>query len=146
MLLGRNTRIGRLLGPPVTAMAITFLLASVGILAPGGTPAAKSMQLLSLQLATPLLLLGADLRDCASRCGPLLYAFLLASFAACVLAWNVPGRMLQTALGVDGLVILAALMAKIIGGGINALAELLRHFQSQRSFPYCWRLGLLPSS
>jgi len=124
-VLGKSTRVGRLLGPPVTAMAITFFLASVGILAPGGTSAAKSMQLLSLQLATPLLLLGADLRDCASRCGPLLYAFLLASFAtiiACVFAWNVSGGMLQTALGVDGLIIAAALMAKNIGGGINYVA------------------------
>ena len=125
-LLGKTTKIGRLLGPPVTAMAITFLLASIGVLAPGGTPAAKSLQLLSLQLATPLLLLGADLRDCASRCGPLLYAFLLASFAtttACLVAWRVSGRMLQTALGaVDGLIIAAALMAKNIGGGINYVA------------------------
>ena len=124
-LLGKTTKIGRLLGPPVTAMAITFLLASVGVLAPGGTPAAKSLQLLSLQLATPLLLLGADLRDCASRCGPLLYAFLLASVAtttACVVAWRASGRMLQTALGVDGLIIAAALMAKNIGGGINYVA------------------------
>ena len=124
-LLGKSTRVGRLLGPPVTAMAITFLLASVGILAPGGTSAAKSMQLLSLQLATPLLLLGADLRDCASRCGPLLSAFLLASFAtfvACILAWKVSGAMLQTALGVDGLIIASALMAKNIGGGIKYVA------------------------
>lgn len=124
-LAGKTTKIGRLLGPPVTAMAITFLLASIGVLAPGGTPAAKSMQLLSLQLATPLLLLGADLRDCASRCGPLLYAFLLASFAtsaACIVAWRASGKMLQTALGVDGLIIAAALMAKNIGGGINYVA------------------------
>jgi uncharacterized membrane protein len=124
-LAGKTTKIGRLLGPPVTAMAITFLLASIGVLAPGGTPAAKSMQLLSLQLATPLLLLGADLRDCASRCGPLLYAFLLASLAtaaACIVAWRVSGKMLQTAMGVDGLIIAAALMAKNIGGGINYVA------------------------
>lgn len=125
-LLGKTTRIGRLLGPPVTAMAITFLLASVGVLAPGGTTAAKSLQLLSLQLATPLLLLGADLRDCASRCGPLLYAFLVASFAtivACILAWKVSGGMLTTALGIhDGIIIAAALMAKNIGGGINYIA------------------------
>ena len=32
--LGKSTAIGRLLGPPVTAMALTFLLASIGIMPP----------------------------------------------------------------------------------------------------------------
>ena len=80
-VIGTTTRIGRLLGPPVTAMALTFGLASIGILNPGGTLAAKSLQLLSLQLATPLILLGADLRDCVQRCGPLLLSFAAASMA-----------------------------------------------------------------
>lgn len=80
-VIGTTTRIGRLLGPPVTAMALTFGLASIGILNPGGTIAAKSLQLLSLQLATPLILLGADLRDCVQRCGPLLLSFAAASMA-----------------------------------------------------------------
>lgn len=110
----------------MTAMAMTFFLATIGILHPGGTSAARSLQLLSLQLATPLLLLGADLRDCASRCGPLLQAFLVASFAtivACLLGWHFCGRLLQRALGNDdGLIIAAALMAKNIGGGINYVA------------------------
>jgi uncharacterized membrane protein len=106
-------------------MAMSFFLATIGILHPGGTPAAKSLQLLSLQLATPLLLLGADLRDCSSRCGPLLQAFLAASFAtivACLVAWRVCGHLLQRGLGKDGLIIAAALMAKNIGGGINYVA------------------------
>jgi uncharacterized membrane protein len=124
-VLGRKTNIGRLLGGPVTAMAMTFFIASIGILSPGGTAASKSLQLLSLQLATPLILLGADLRDCVARCGPLLGSFLVASLAtivACSVGWFVSGRLLTAALGVDGLSIAAALMAKNIGGGINYIA------------------------
>lgn len=124
--LGTTTKLGCLLGPPVTAMALTFLLASVSILNPGGTPAAKSLQLLSLQLATPLILLGADLRDCVGRCGPLLVSFAVASLAtlvACLVGWKMTGGLLQGALGAkDGLAIAAALMAKNIGGGINYIA------------------------
>ncbi|KAI2506968.1 Protein of unknown function (DUF819) [Fragilaria crotonensis] len=123
--LGKSTGVGRLLGPPVTAMALTFCFASVGVLNPGGTEAAKSLQLICLQLATPLLLLGADLRDCASRCGPLLEAFLVASVAtivACTVGWVTCGTLLTKALGRDGLVVAAALMAKNVGGGINYVA------------------------
>jgi uncharacterized membrane protein len=124
-VIGKKTRIGRLLGPPVTAMALTFLLASIGVLHPGGTAAAKSLQLLSLQMATPLILLGADLRDCLSRCGPLLASFLTAAVstvAACLVGWFTSRSMLQAALGNDGLIIASALMAKNIGGGINYIA------------------------
>ncbi|CAB9519021.1 Protein of unknown function (DUF819) [Seminavis robusta] len=125
-VLGKTTRIGKLLGPPVTAMALTFGLASIGILHPGGTPAATALQLLSLQLATPLILLGADLRDCVARCGPLLLSFMVAAMAtliACLVGWRLTGCLLQSALGPrDGLAIAAALMAKNIGGGINYVA------------------------
>lgn len=124
-VLGKSTAIGRLLGPPVTAMALTFALATVGVLNPGGTVAAKSLQLLALQLATPLILLGADFRDAARRCGPLLVSFLAASVAtviACLVGWQLAGPSLTRALGRDGLVIAAALMAKNIGGGINYIA------------------------
>lgn len=123
--LGKTTAIGRLLGPPVTAMALSFLLASVGITNPGGTQVAKSLQLLSLNFATPLMLLGADLQNCVSRCGPLLPTFLAASMAtviACVFGWLLTGPMLMAALGKDGIIIAAALMAKNIGGGINYIA------------------------
>jgi uncharacterized membrane protein len=125
-VLGKSTRIGRLLGPPVTAMAVTFAMASIGVLNPGGTAAAKALQLLSLQLATPLILLGADLRDGVQRCGPLLLSFAVAAMAtliACLVGWFLTGSLLQGALGKkDGLAIAAALMSKNIGGGINYVA------------------------
>lgn len=106
-------------------MTTVFLLASTGILHPGGTLAAKSMQLFCLQLATPLILLGADLRDAAKQCGPLLISFAMASLAtliAAVVGWRITGVLLSDALGPDGLIIAAALLAKNIGGGINYIA------------------------
>jgi hypothetical protein len=44
-VIGKTTVAGWLLGPPVTAMALTFMLASLGVLNPGGTAAAKTLQL-----------------------------------------------------------------------------------------------------
>lgn len=123
--LGKTTAVGRLLGAPVTAMTITFILASIGILNPGGTAASKFLQLLTLQLATPLVLLGADLRDCVTRCGPLLPSFLcavLSTVVACFIGWGCSNKLLTAALGRDGLIIAAALMAKNIGGGLNYIA------------------------
>lgn len=127
-ILGNDTKIGRLLGPPVTAMTMTFVLASIGLLSPGGTVTATQLQTLSLQLATPLVLLGAgDLREAFDQCGPLLRSFLLAAVATgtgAVVGYAAVGAALRRALGSnrDGLVIAAALLAKNIGGGINYVA------------------------
>jgi uncharacterized membrane protein len=124
-ILGRTTVLGRLLGPPVSAMALTFAAATVGLLNPGGTMAAKSLQSLSLQLATPLVLLGADLRDAVSKSGSLVASFCMASFStvfACLVGWKLNCTRLSSVLGRDGLVIAAALLAKNIGGGINYIA------------------------
>ena len=126
-VLGQKTMIGRLLGAPVTAMACTFAAASVGILHPGGTAAARALQLLSLQLATPLILLGADLRYARQSSGPLLVSFAVAAtgtLVACAVGWRLAGAALSRALpiGGDGLKIAAALLAKNIGGGINYIA------------------------
>ena len=125
--LGKSTAIGRLLGPPVTAMALTFLLATIGIMPPGGSGGATALQGMTLSLATPLLLLGADIKSARKSCGPLLISFILASAAtalACTAALTIgPTKsMLISALGADGIKVAAALMAKNIGGGINYFA------------------------
>ena len=122
-----RTKVGRLLGPPVTAMAIAFLLGSIQILPSGGSPAAKTIQSLSLQLATPLLLLSADLKEAKDSCGPLLQAFLYASLGtllASILAMITPIGSMVHRIGLqnDGVKIAAALMAKNIGGGLNYIA------------------------
>jgi len=125
--LGKSTAIGRLLGPPVTAMALTFLLASIGVMPPGGSAGATALQGMTLSLATPLLLLGADIKSARRSCGPLLISFVLASAAtvlACTAALTIgPTKsMLTAALGSDGIKVAAALMAKNVGGGINYFA------------------------
>jgi uncharacterized membrane protein len=123
--LGTRTAVGKLLGPPVTAMAIAFTFGSIGILPPGGSRGAKLLQILSIQLATPLLLLGVNIRSCRKSCGPLLVAFILASMGtilASVVAIPICSSPLKNALGIDGLKIAAALMAKNIGGGLNYVA------------------------
>ena len=121
-----GTLVGKLLGAPVSAMAIAFLLGSVGVLPAGGSAGCKMLQLLSLQLATPLLLIGADVREAAQRCGPLLLAFVIASGAtlvAGVIAIICTSHLLIPALGPhDSFKIAAALLAKNIGGGINYIA------------------------
>lgn len=140
-VVGKRTVIGRMLGPPVSAMTMAFVLASIGILNPGSTPAAKNLQLLSLQLATPLVLLAADLRDAAKQCGPLLVSFAVAAIAtmiACGIGWGIFGSALQTALGTNAVVIAAALMAKNIGGGINYIAVC----QSLQASPMAIAAGL----
>ena len=106
-------------------MAIAFLLGSTGILPSGGSQGQKILQLLSIQLATPLLLLGVNIRECRQRCGPLLKSFLLASFGtilASLVAFPICASGLQGAMGGDGLKIAAALMAKNVGGGLNYIA------------------------
>jgi len=106
-------------------MAIAFILGTIGILPSGGSQGQKILQLLSIQLATPLLLLGVNIRECRKRCGPLLKSFLLASFGsvlASFIALPLCNPLLQEAMGADGLKIAAALMAKNIGGGLNYVA------------------------
>mmetsp|Transcript_111401 Transcript_111401/g.322072 ORF Transcript_111401/g.322072 Transcript_111401/m.322072 type:complete len:364 (+) Transcript_111401:265-1356(+) len=124
-VLGKRTKIGQLLGPPVTAMALMFAFASIGVTNSGGTASAKSLQWIALNLATPLMLLGADLRDVLSRCGPLFVSFIAASMAtllASMVGWQICGSLLIKALQTDGIKIAAALLAKNIGGGINYIA------------------------
>jgi uncharacterized membrane protein len=143
-LVGKKTLVGKLLGAPVTAMAVAFVLSSVGfipsllstsatdwmtILPPGGSPSSTFLQNISLTLATPLLLLGTSLRGNALRqCGSLLGSFFIASFgtlAGAMIAFlisTIPRALLASVPNQDGLKIAAALLAKNIGGGINYMA------------------------
>ena len=78
-----------------------------------------------IQLATPLLLLGVNIKECRKRCGPLLIAFIAASLAtilASSIAYPICSPLLHNAMGTDGLKIAAALMAKNVGGGLNYIA------------------------
>lgn len=142
-LLGRTTTIGRLLGAPVTAMALSFALSSVDwiprlsssswalttLLPPGGSPASSFLQTTSLTLATPLLLLGTSIRGGAlRRCGSLLASFVVASsgtLLGAIAAMSIPHvrhGLLSSLPNGDGAIIASALLAKNIGGGINYVA------------------------
>lgn len=141
-LLGRTTLVGKLLGAPVTAMALTFVLSSVGwiptlsssgltwntLLPPGGSQASSFLQGVSLTLATPLLLLGTSIRGKAlQQCGALLGSFAIASVATLAgavlaLSCNIQQALVASLPNQDGIKIAAALLAKNIGGGINYMA------------------------
>ena len=143
-LLGKTSLVGRLLGAPVTAMALTFVLSSLDIipssnsnwltlLPSGGSQASAFLQTTSLTLATPLLLLGTSIRGKSlQRCGSLLGSFVVASLGTLVgaiLAITVPSA-LQMIPSIryaplpngEGIKIASALLAKNIGGGINYMA------------------------
>mmetsp|Transcript_16984 Transcript_16984/g.37114 ORF Transcript_16984/g.37114 Transcript_16984/m.37114 type:complete len:633 (+) Transcript_16984:242-2140(+) len=139
-------RVARLLGAPVTAMAITFLLASTNVLAPGGTQTSRNLQALAIRFATPWILLGADFRlggagsnskssnrtdggssSSDASVAPLVVGFGLASLATLAGGWvgykAAGGGLVGSALGNhNGPAIAAALLAKNIGGGINYVA------------------------
>ena len=118
------TRVGRALSGPVCAMAITFALTSTGVLPPA-SPLVGNAQLMAVQLATPLLLLSADLRAIGRRAGRLLPSFLLGTIGTTLGALcgaRLFGAPLVAAFGVDGMRACAALAAKNIGGGLNFVA------------------------
>lgn len=150
--LGQKTLIGRLLGAPVTAMALTFVLSSLSIvpsclshcsnwltlLPSGGSPSSAFLQSTSLTLATPLLLLGTSVRGKAlRRCGSLLGSFVVASLGTllgaiiAILVTSSSYFLRNSSHGFlgplalpndDGIKIASALLAKNIGGGINYMA------------------------
>jgi len=130
IVMSKRTTVGKLLGPPITALALTFLMATIRILPSGGTLAAQGLQSLCLYLATPLVLMGAEFRGAGKRCGPLILSFGLAALAtvgSSMVGWWLVGPTLNSALagcgGVeDGLKIAAGIMARNVGGGLNYMA------------------------
>ena len=122
-----RTQVGGALSGPVCAMLAGALLANVGVLPPPG-PHVSTIQTTVVSLATPLLLLGADLRVVFRSTRRLLGAFCLGSVATAVAA-SVSFYVLASAMhGVgsapdgDGWKVAAALTAKNIGGGLNYVA------------------------
>jgi uncharacterized membrane protein len=122
----RTTAVGRSLSGPVTAMLITFILTNIGVLPSGGSVHLTTLQGFVLRVATPLLLLGADLRKIMQETGVMLQAFLLGA-AGTLLGSVVAMTVLAGPLGAvgvtgDGWKVAAALTAKNIGGGLNFFA------------------------
>lgn len=124
--LERSTVVGRSLSGPVCAMLVTLVLTNLGVLPAAGSVHMSNLQGFVVKLATPLLLLGADLRKILRETGSLLLAFCLGTFSTLlgsILGYAMFGRSLST-LGVpgDGWKIASALTAKNIGGGLNFMA------------------------
>lgn len=71
-----KTKIGKSLSGPVTAMLLTTILTIIGILPMEGSIHITSLQGFVVKLATPLLLLGANLIEIFKETGTLLKAFL----------------------------------------------------------------------
>ncbi|KAG5181490.1 hypothetical protein JKP88DRAFT_270062 [Tribonema minus] len=123
-----RTKVGSALSGAVCSMLIASLLCNAGVIPPTGSPHTAALQIFAVKLATPLLLLGADLRKVLRETGKLLGVFLLAA-AGTALGATVATLLLRQQLAAveGGWRVLAALAAKNIGGGLNfvAAAELL---------------------
>ena len=123
---GQRTSAGRALSGPVCAMLAAWLAHLCGVLpAPG--PHIASVQLFCVTLATPLLLLGADVRSIFERTRRMSAAFGIG--AAATVAGSIAGYLLLAPLlrplgdvAGDGWKLAAALTAKNIGGGFNYVA------------------------
>ena len=91
---------------------------------------------MAVQLATPLLLLSADIRAIGRRAGRLLPSFLLGTVGTTLGALcgaRLFGVPLAAAFGADGMRACAALAAKNIGGGLNFVAVAAAFISGGRS-------------
>lgn len=127
-----RTKVGRSLSGPVTAMLLTTILTMIGVLPIGGSVHITSLQGFVVKLATPLLLLGADLGEIFRETGSLLRAFLVGTcgtLLGSMLGYSLFASQLQSigASG-DGWKIAGCITAKNIGGGLNfmAVADILK--------------------
>ena len=120
--LERNNKYFKALSAPVTAMLVTVVATNVGILPSTGSPFVADVQKFVVKLATPLLLLSADVQRIFRETGPMLKAFILGSFGTLLgslIGCTLLSQQLQT-IGVPGdWRIVAALLGKNIGGGLN---------------------------
>jgi len=113
-------------------MLLTTILTMVGVLPIGGSVHITSLQGFVVKLATPLLLLGADLGEIFRETGSLLRAFLVGTcgtLLGSMLGYSLFASQLQSigASG-DGWKIAGCITAKNIGGGLNfmAVADILK--------------------
>ncbi|CAM9535884.1 unnamed protein product, partial [Phaeothamnion confervicola] len=121
-----KTPAGNALSGAVCSMLLTAVACNVGILPAVGSAHLSALQGFVVQLATPLLLFGANLRRILKETDILLKAFAVAAVgtalgataAVCIAGASLAG--LEAVAGVWP--VLAALTAKNIGGGLNYVA------------------------
>lgn len=124
--LEKSTVIGKALSGPVCAMLISAFATNIGVLPSTGSIYITQLQSFVVKLATPLLLLGADLQKIYKETKGLTKAFLVGSIGTtlgAILSFAIFHKQLDD-VGVygDGWKIAAALTAKNIGGGLNFMA------------------------
>jgi uncharacterized membrane protein len=113
-------------------MLISAIATNIGILPTAGSIYITQLQSFVVKLATPLLLLGADLKAIFRETKGLLKAFFVGTagtLLGSILAYNLfASRLQEIGLPGDGWKIAAALTAKNIGGGLNfmAVVEILK--------------------
>lgn len=121
-----KTRIGRSLSGPVCAMLITATLTNVGVMPVEGSLYLSVLQSFVVKLATPLLLLSADLSKILEETGVLLKAFLVGALGTMLgsgLGYFLFANSMSTVgLQGDSWKVASALTAKNIGGGLNFMA------------------------
>jgi hypothetical protein len=117
-----DSAVGKALSGAVVSMLVTATLVAVGVLPSCSSAAVTGLQSLVVALATPLLLLSANLTVILRRTGRMLGSFLCGALGTTVGAvlgfWLLRGP-LSASLGASGWQICAALAAKNIGGGLN---------------------------
>ena len=121
--LEKNTKIGKALSAPVCSMLITAIATNIGILPTGGSIYLIALQSFVVKLATPLLLLGADLKKIIKETGIILKAFLLGTIGTLlgvITGYKIFSKPINAL--PDGIGAISALCAKNIGGGLNFMA------------------------
>lgn len=123
--LEKTTAFGKALSAPVCSMLLSVILTNLNILPADGSPHLKALVDFSVKLATPMLLLSADLKKTYKEAGAtLLFAFFLGTVGTMlgsVIAYILFGAQIASSLGTmgDGWKLASALTAKNIGGGLN---------------------------
>ena len=121
--LEKNTKVGKALSAPVCSMLITAIATNIGILPAGGSIYLTALQSFVVKLATPLLLLGADLKKIIKETGIILKAFLLGTIGTLlgvIIGYKIFAEPINAL--PDGIGAISALCAKNIGGGLNFMA------------------------
>ncbi|CAM9241484.1 unnamed protein product [Choristocarpus tenellus] len=124
-----KTRVGQSLSGAVCAMLVSSVMTNVGIFPADASPHLRDLQGFVVKLATPLLLLGADLSKIFLQTGSLLKAFVLAALGTTIGAVAGAALLSRPLAHVDqAWETLSAISAKNIGGGLNfvAVADVLR--------------------
>lgn len=113
-----RTRWGQRLGGPLLLLAVPMGLANLGVM-PHTAPLYDAVAAYLVPAAIPLLLLRADFRSIFRESGPMLVAFLVATFATIL---GAIAGVLVVDIGAEEAAIAGTVAASYIGGSLNFVA------------------------